>query len=147
MCVAVFGDWWGWKMEALDALRANAPLLDRANVCVTMHSDSPRSGQRLNIEAAKAGGAGRAIGIDIPPERMIRWITSNSAKMLGLGDRIGTLAAGYNADLVLWSGNPFSIYTKADVVIIDGAVAFDRATPPAHSPSDFELGRTGSPRS
>nr|WP_299905687.1 amidohydrolase family protein [Sphingomonas bacterium] len=146
MCVAVFGDWWGWKMEALDDVRANAPLLDHAGVCVTMHSDSPQTGQRLNIEAAKAGGAGRALGIDTPPERMIRWITSNPARMLGLSDRIGTLAAGYDADLVLWSGDPFSIYTKADLVVIDGAVAFDRASPPAHSLSDFELGRTGSPR-
>jgi imidazolonepropionase-like amidohydrolase len=144
-CAAVWGDWWGYKMEALDAVRANAPLLDRAGVCVVLHSDSPQSGQRLNIEAAKAGGAGRAAGIDVPPERMIRWITSNSASVLGLGDRIGTLAPGYDADLVLWSGNPFSIYTRADLVVIDGAVAYDRASPPLHSNSDFELGRTGSP--
>lgn len=145
-CAAVWGDWWGYKMEALDAVRANAPLLDRAGVCVVMHSDSPQSGQRLNIEAAKANGAGRAAGIDVPPERMIRWITSNSARVLGLGDRIGTLAPGYDADLVLWSGDPFSVYTRADLVVIDGAVAYDRANPPAHSTSDFELGRTGSPR-
>ena len=142
-CAAVWGDWWGFKMEALDGVRAEAPMLDRAGVCVTMHSDSPASGQRLAIEAAKAGAAGRAIGIDVPPERMIRWITGNAALMLGMQDRIGTLAPGYDADLVLWSGNPFSIYTKADLVMIDGAVAFDRSAMPAHSPSDFELGRTG----
>ena len=145
-CAVVWGDWWGFKMEAQDATRANAPLLDRAGVCVTMHSDSPYSGQRLNIDAATAGAAGRALGVDIPPERMIRWITSNSARLLGLGDRVGTLAPGYNADIVLWSGNPFSIYTKADLVLIDGAIAYDRSAPPPHSPSDFELARPGAPR-
>ncbi|MFA6115551.1 MAG: amidohydrolase family protein [Sphingomonas sp.] len=145
-CAAVWGDWWGYKMEALDAVRANAPMLDRAGVCVTMHSDSPGSGQRLTIEAAKAAGAGRRMGIVVPPERMIRWVTSNSAKVLGLEDRIGTLAPGYNADLVVWSGDPFSVYTKADLVFIDGAIAADRSAPPASPASDFELGRVAAVR-
>jgi imidazolonepropionase-like amidohydrolase len=145
-CAAVWGDWWGFKMEALDGVRANAALLDRAGVCVSMHSDSAITGQRLNIEAAKVGGAARAIGIDVPPERMIRWVTSNSARILGLQNRIGTLAPGYDADLVIWSANPFSVYARADLVVIDGAVAYDRAKPPAHSSSDFELGRAGAPR-
>lgn len=139
-CAAVWADWWGFKMEALDAVRADAPLLERAGVCVMMHSDSPADGQRLNIAAAKAAAAGRRIGIDIPPERMIRWTTSNPARLLGLGDRVGTIAPGYQADVVLWSGNPFSIYTRADLVLIDGAIAFDRTQPPPQG-SDFELGR------
>lgn len=146
-CAAVWGDWWGFKMEGLDGVRANAALLDRAGVCVAMHSDSAITGQRLNIEAAKAGGAARALGMDIPPERMIRWVTSNAARILGMGDRIGTLAPGYDADLVVWSADPFSVYARADLVVIDGAVAFDRAVSQAHSPSDFELGRIGAPRS
>lgn len=141
VCAVVWGDWWGFKMEALDAIRANAPLLDHDGVCVTMHSDSPAEGQRLNLEAAIAAGAGRRVGIEIPPERMIRWITSNPAKAMGLGERIGTLAPGYDADLVLWSADPFSVYAHADLVVIDGAVAFDRAHPPALPASDFELGR------
>jgi imidazolonepropionase-like amidohydrolase len=141
VCAAVFGDWWGYKMEAVDSLRAEAPMLDKQGVCVTMHSDSPASGQRLAIEAAKAAGAGRRIGIAVPPERMIRWITSNPARVLGLSDRIGTLAAGYNADVVLWSGDPFSIYTHADLVLIDGAIVSDRAVPSGTPVSDFELGR------
>ncbi len=145
-CAAVWGDWWGFKMEALDGVRANAALLDRAGVCVTMHSDSAITGQRLAIEAAKAGGAARALGIEVPPERMIRWVTSNPARVLGMADRIGTLAPGYDADLVIWSASPFSIYARADLVVIDGAVAYDRAAPPPHSSSDFELGRIGAPR-
>ena len=141
VCAAVWGGWWGYKMEALDAIRANAALLDRAGVCVTMHSDSGTEGQRLNLEAAKAAGAARRVGVDIPPERMIRWITSNPARALGLGERIGTLAGGYDADLVLWSADPFSVYAHPDLVVIDGAVAYDRAHPPALPASDFELGR------
>ncbi len=140
-CAAVFGDWWGFKMEVQDAVRANAPLLDRAGVCTMMHSDSPASGQRLNIEAAKAASAGRRVGIETPPERMIAWITSQPARLLGLGDRIGTLAPGYNADVVLWSGNPFSIYSKADLVLLDGGIAYDRSAPAGEPASDFELGR------
>ena len=140
-CAAVWADWWGFKMEALDAVRAEAPLLERAGACVMMHSDSPADGQRLNITAAKAAAAGRRVGIDIPPEQMIRWTTSNPARLLGLDKRVGTIAPGYQADMVLWSGNPFSIYTKADLVLIDGAVAYDRSKPPSVPVSDFELGR------
>ena len=142
-CAAVWADWWGFKMEAQDAIRAEAPMLERAGVCVMMHSDSPMDGQRLNIAAAKAGAAGRRIGIDIPPEQMIRWTTSNPARQLGLEKRIGTLAPGYEADLVLWSANPFSIYAKADLVLIGGAVAWDRSKPLTEPVSDFELGRMG----
>ncbi|HEY0624077.1 amidohydrolase family protein [Sphingomonas sp.] len=142
-CAAVWADWWGFKIEAQDAIRAEAPLLERAGVCVMMHSDSAADGQRLNIAAAKAAAAGRRIGIETPPETMIKWTTSNPAKLLGLSDRVGTLKAGYQADLVLWSGDPFSIYTKADLVLIDGAVAWDRSKPPAAPVSDFELERGG----
>jgi imidazolonepropionase-like amidohydrolase len=140
-CAAVWGDWWGFKMEAQDAVRANAALVDQAGGCVSMHSDSAASGQRLATEAAKAAGAARAAGIIVPPERMISWVTSQSAHILGLEDRIGTLAPGFEADVVLWSGSPFSIMSKADLVILDGAIAYDRAHPPADPPSDFELGR------
>src|SRR3546814_18478749 len=79
-CAAVWADWWGFKLEAQDAVRAEAPLLERAGVCVMMHSDSPADGQRLHIAAAKAAAAGRRIGIDTPPETMIKWTTSNRAR-------------------------------------------------------------------
>jgi imidazolonepropionase-like amidohydrolase len=68
-------------------------------------------------------------------------VTSAPARALGLGERIGTLAPGFNADVVLWSGDPFSIYSKADQVFIDGALAYDRAAAVQPPRSDFELGR------
>jgi len=141
VCAAVWPDWWGYKREAYDAIRENAAYLQVAGVCVSMHSDSAISGQRLNLEAAKSVAAGARAGIRIPPEQAIEWLTSNPARMLGLADRVGTLEPGKIADVVLWSGNPFSVYTHVDQVYIDGGLAFDR-NDPAHRPSsDFELGQ------
>ena len=85
--------------------------------------------------------AGRRAGVIVPPERALRWLTSNPARMLGLDDRIGSIAVGKNADLVLWSGDPFSVYSRADKVFIDGALVFDRSDPRRQPKSDFEVGR------
>ncbi|MBW7946438.1 MAG: amidohydrolase family protein, partial [Sphingomonadaceae bacterium] len=145
-CAAVWPDWWGFKMEAQDAIRENAAFVEAAGGCAMMHSDSPQIGQRLTIEAAKAAGAGRRAGLALPPETIIRWVTSNPAQAMGLGNRIGTLAPGYNADLVLWSGDPFSIYSHADRVYIDGALVYDRANPAYRPRSDFEIGRAETAR-
>ena len=105
-----------------------------------MHSDSPFLGKWLNVEADKAAASGRRFGLSLSPEHVISWITSNPAKAMGLGDRIGTLAPGYDADVVLWSGNPFSVYSKAEKVWIDGALLFDRADATGQWRTDFELG-------
>ncbi|WP_347259933.1 amidohydrolase [Rudaea sp.] len=142
-CAVVWSDWWGYKMEALDGIRENAAFVDAAGACVTLHSDSPWLGQRLRLEAGKALAAGRRAGLAIGPERAIEWITLNSAKVLGLDARIGSLEPGKNADVVIWSGDPFSVYVKADQVFIDGAVVYDRGNPARHPRSDFELGQPG----
>ncbi len=139
-CAAVWPDWWGFKMEAFDGIRENAAFLDAAGACTILHSDSPFIGQRLTIEAAKAMGAGRGAGVDIPRERAIAWVTSNPARALGLDDRIGRIAAGFNADVVLWSGDPFSIYSRPDQVYVDGALAFDRQDPARQPVPDLLLG-------
>ena len=140
ICVAAWPDWWGFKPEAQDAIRENIAIIDAAGGCAMVHSDIPILGEHLNLEAAKAAGSGRRFGLSLPPERVIRWITSNPAKALALEDRIGRLFPGLDADVVLWSGNPFSIYSKAEKVFIDGALRFDSSAP--KRPSDFELGRT-----
>jgi imidazolonepropionase-like amidohydrolase len=95
----------------------------------------------LNQEAAKAMTRGQRAGLDIPPERAIAWITSNAAKSLGVLDQTGSLEPGKMADVVLWNGNPFSVYAKADLVFIDGALVYDRADPALQPVSDFELGQ------
>lgn len=141
ICAVVWADWWGYKMEAFDAIRENAAFVDAGGGCVTLHSDSPVIGQHLLTEAAKAMAAGRRAGLEITPEHAIGWITSNPAGAIGLGDRIGTLATGRNADVVIWSGNPFSIYSHADQVFIDGALVYDRSDPKRRPQSDFELGQ------
>jgi imidazolonepropionase-like amidohydrolase len=140
-CAAVWPDWWGFKREVYDAIRENAAYLEAAGACVAMHSDSAVVGQRLNLEAAKSAAAGRRAGIDLPPERVIQWITRNPARMLGLEARIGTLEPGKAADVVLWSGDPFSVYSRVDQVYVDGALAFDRNDPAKQPRSDFELGQ------
>lgn len=138
VCAAVWPDWWGFKREAEDGIPENAAFIDAAGGCAILHSDIPVLGSLLNIEAAKAAAAGRRAGLSIPPEQAIRWITSNPARALSLDAKIGRIAPGMNADVVLWSGNPFSVYSAADLVFVDGAVAFDRRHPRT---SDFELGR------
>lgn len=143
VCAAVWADWWGYKMEAYDTIRANAPFLEAAGGCPMMHSDSSVVGQRLTIEAAKAAAAGRAAGLELPAEQVIAWVTSNPAEVLGIGDRTGSLVAGKNADVVIWSGDPFSIYSKADEVFVDGALVYDRHDPERRPVSDFELGQPG----
>ena len=140
-CAAVWPDWWGYKREAYDGIRENAAYLQAAGACVSMHSDSSLDGQRLTLQAAKAIAAGRRSGVDIAPEQAIQWVTLNPARMLGLADRIGTLQAGKVADVVLWSGNPFSVYSHPDQVYVDGALAFDRTEPSRQPSSDLELGQ------
>jgi len=139
-CAAIWADWYGFKMEAFDGIRENAAILDRADACTVMHSDSDMGIQRLHQESAKVMGAAARVGIDIPPERAIRWISSNAAKALGIDAEVGTLEAGKMADVTLWDGNPFSVYTLAQKVYIDGALIYDRGDPSVNPVTDFTLG-------
>lgn len=144
VCAAMWADWWGFKMEAFDGIQENLPMVDYpAHSCAIVHSDSEDGIQRLNQEAAKAMAHGARVGLSIPPEHAIRWLTANPAKSLGLEDRIGTLEAGKGADLVIWNRNPFSVYALTEQVFIDGALIFDREHPQARPRSDFLLGQPG----
>jgi imidazolonepropionase-like amidohydrolase len=142
VCGALWADWWGFKMEAYDGIWENLAFVDAPpNGCAIVHSDSDEGIQRLNQEAAKGMARGQRAGFDIPPERAIRWVTSNAAKALGIADRVGTLEPGKLADVVVWNRDPFSVYALPDLVYIDGAVAYDRKAPPAKPASDFLLGQ------
>jgi imidazolonepropionase-like amidohydrolase len=146
VCGALWADWWGFKMEALDGIQANLAMVDRpANSCAIVHSDSAEGIQRLNQEAAKAMANARAAGIDIAPERAIRWLTSNPAKALGIDNQTGSLQPGKMADVVLWNGTPFSVYAHAEKVYIDGALMYDRSDRSRQPISDFLLGQGVTP--
>jgi imidazolonepropionase-like amidohydrolase len=140
IAASVWADWGAFKMEALDGITANLPLIHNAGARAIVHSDDPSGSQRLNQEAAKGIAAGRAIGIDVSEDDALRWITMNAAWALDLDDRIGSLEPGKNADVVLWDGNPFSVYTRAEKVWVDGAMLFDRTDPSESWRTDFELG-------
>ncbi len=142
VCGALWADWWGFKAEAYDGIQENIALVDRpAGGCAIVHSDSEEGIQRLNQEAAKAMTRGRRAGMDITPEHAIQWITANPAKSMGILDQTGTLESGKMADVVIWNGNPFSVYAKADQVFVDGALLYDRENPDRQALSDFELGQ------
>ncbi|MEA3013395.1 MAG: hypothetical protein QOD42_1940 [Sphingomonadales bacterium] len=142
-CAAMWADWWGFKMEAYDAINENIPLVHNAGACAIVHSDDANGIQRLNQEAAKALADGRRIGINISDEVAWRWLAINPATALGIADQTGSLRAGKRADVVLWNGNPFSVYTRPQQVWIDGALLYDMNDPRRRPVSDFELGQPG----
>ena len=142
ICGALWADWWGFKMEAFDGIEENIAFVDAAkNGCAIVHSDSEEGIQRLNQEAAKAMASGKRVGLDVPPEHAIQWVTSNPAKAMGILDKTGTLEVGKMGDVVVWNGTPFSVYALADQVLIDGALVYDRANPPPRPRIDFLLGQ------
>ncbi len=141
-CAAVWADWWGFKLEAYDSVRENAALVAAAKGgCTVIHSDDALGIQRLNQEAAKAMSDGNRIGIKITPEIAVGWITANPAKAMGILDQTGTLEKGKMADVVVWNGNPFSVYAHAEKVFVDGALMYDRADPKLSPRTDFEVGQ------
>ena len=143
VCSAVWADWWGFKMEAYDAIPENAAIIHNTGACTIIHSDDENQIQRLNQEAAKAQADGRRMGIDISDAEVIRWLTFNPAKALGIADKTGSLKPGKMADVVLWNGNPLSVYSRPDKVWVDGALLFDAGDPKRRPVSDFELGQPG----
>ena len=142
-CAAVWADWWGFKMEAYDAISENLALLQNAGACAMIHSDDENGIQRLNQEVGKALAAGRRAGIQISDATAWEWLTINPARALGIDDKTGSLKPGKMADLVLWNGNPFSVYSRPEKVWIDGALLYDANDPTRRPVSDFELGQPG----
>ena len=143
ICAAMWADWWGFKHEAFDMVWENVAIVDQANEgkgCAIVHSDSAIGIQRLNQEAAKAMAAGNRAGFSIPKKRAIQWITKNPAKALGIDKYVGTIEPGKMADIVIWSQDPFSVYAKAQLVLLDGIVKYDHEDPSTPKPTDFELG-------
>lgn len=140
VCAVMWSDWWGYKLEAFDGIYENIALVDNAGACAIAHSDSESVVQHLNLEVAKAMASGNRMGLNISRAEAFRWITINPARAMGVADKVGSLEAGKDADVVIWSGDPFSVYTLAEQVFIDGASIYDRNNSSKHPQSDFELG-------
>ena len=144
ICAVMWADWYGFKMEAYDAIKENIPLVQNAGACAIVHSDDANYIQRLNQEAAKALADGIRAGIPNLNEAVAwEWLSRNPAKALGILDKTGTLAQGKMADVVLWNGDPFSDYSRPERVWIDGAEMYDANNPKKRPVSDFELGQPG----
>ena len=143
VCAAMWADWWGFKNEAFDMVWENAAIVDQAENetgCAIVHSDSAVDIQRLNQQAAKALAAGQNAGLSLTKERAIQWITLNPAKALGIDDQVGSIEPGKMADIVIWSHDPFSVYSRAEKVFIDGHLKFDIDDPASYERTDFDLG-------
>lgn len=118
---STFSDWWNYKMEVLDAIPANAYIMQKVGMNVAINSDDAEMARRLNQEAAKSV---KYTGMS--EEDALKMVTLNPAKMLHVADRVGSIKEGKDADLVIWSDHPLSIYAKSEKTIVDGAVVFDR---------------------
>jgi imidazolonepropionase-like amidohydrolase len=141
-CAAMWPDWWGFKMEAYDMVHENVAIVDAVkNACAIIHSDSGTTIQRLNQEAGKVLYNARDNGFKLHEQDAIRWITANPAKALGIAEQTGSLEKGKRGDVVIWNGNPFSVYAKAEQVFLDGAKVYDRHDPKYQAQSDFLLGQ------
>jgi imidazolonepropionase-like amidohydrolase len=119
---STFSDWWGYKVEVLDAIPYNGALMREAGVVVSFNSDDDELATRLNTEAAKAVKYG-----GVPEEAALDFVTINPAIQLGIDRRVGSLEPGKDADFVIWSGPPLSVFSHAEQTWIDGRRYFDSA--------------------
>ena len=118
---STFSDWWAYKMEVQDAIAYNAAIMTKVGLNVCINSDDAEQARRLNQEAAKSVKYG-----GLTEEEALKMVTLNPAMALHVSDRVGSIRTGKDADLVLWSDNPLSIYARAEKTIVDGIVYFDR---------------------
>lgn len=126
---SIFADSWAYKIEAYDAIPYTAAIMTRAGVVVSMNSDSDERARRLNIEAAKAMHYGQ-----LTEEQALKLVTLNPAIQLGIQNRVGSIEVGKDADVAIWNGHPFSVYSRVDTTFVDGEVFFDRQQDLARRP-------------
>ncbi|HEV7381759.1 MAG TPA: amidohydrolase family protein [Dyadobacter sp.] len=118
---STFADWWAYKMEVKEAIPYNAALMYHEGVTVAINSDDAEMARRLNQEAAKTVTYG-----GVPEEDAWKMVTLNPAKLLRVDDKLGSVKAGKDADLVLWNANPLSVYARPEFTMIEGTIYFDR---------------------
>ena len=118
---STFSDWWGYKMEAADAIPHNASLMTHKGVLVSINSDDAEQLRRLNMEAAKAIRYG-----DVSEEQAFAMVTINPAKQLKIDNRVGSIEVGKDADLVVWNHHPLSTAAIVERTYVDGIAYYDR---------------------
>jgi imidazolonepropionase-like amidohydrolase len=124
---STFSDWWAYKYEVNDAIPYNAAILNNVGVVTAINSDDAEMSRRLNQEAAKAVKYG-----SVSEEDAWKMVTLNPAKLLHIDEKVGSIKVGKDADLVLWSDHPLSIYAKAEQTLIEGSTYFDIAQDQEH---------------
>lgn len=117
---STFSDWWAYKYEVNDAIPYNASIMHNVGITTAINSDSGEMSRRLNQEAAKTVKYG-----GVSEEEAWKMVTLNPAKLLHIDNRVGSIKVGKDADVVLWSDNPLSVYAKAEKTMIEGATYFD----------------------
>lgn len=118
---STFSDWWAYKYEVKDAIPFNGALMHQEGVVVAFNSDDAEMSRRLNQEAAKAVKYG-----GVSEEEAWKFVTLNPAKLLHIDNRVGSIKVGKDADLVLWSDHPMSVYANVDKTMIEGVFYFER---------------------
>jgi imidazolonepropionase-like amidohydrolase len=126
---STFADFWGYKMEAYDAIPYNAAIMMRHGIVVSLNSDSDERARRLNIEAAKMVRYG-----GVTEEEALKMVTLNPAIQLAIDKRTGSIDVGKDADVVVWSAHPLSVYAHPDMTFVDGELLFDRQADIARRP-------------
>ena len=117
---STFSDWWAYKMEVAEAIPYNGKIMHNIGINTAFNSDDAEMARRLNQEAGKSVLYG-----NVPEEDALKFVTLNPAKMLHIDNRVGSLKAGKDADVVVWSDNPLSIYAKAEKTYVDGIAYWD----------------------
>ena len=117
---STFSDWYNYKMEVVDAIAYNSAIMQKEGVVVAINSDDAEQARHLNLESAKSVKYG-----SVPEIEALKMCTLNPATMLHVADRVGSIKVGKDADVVLWTANPLSVYAKAEKTIVDGTVYYD----------------------
>ncbi len=117
---STFSDWWGYKYEVMEAIPYNGAIMNRMGIITAFNSDDAEMARRLNQEAAKAVKYG-----GVSEEEALKFVTLNPAKLLHIDKRVGSIAVGKDADIVIWNDNPLSVYAHPIKTFVDGICYYD----------------------
>jgi imidazolonepropionase-like amidohydrolase len=117
---STFSDWWAYKNEVAEAIPYNGKIMHNVGITTAFNSDDAEMARHLNQEAGKSVLYG-----NVPEEDALKFVTLNPAKMLHIDDKVGSLKAGKDADVVIWTANPLSIYARAEKTFVDGIAYWD----------------------